>query len=478
MHKGIEGEVFILQGLTLKEILEATGGRVLCRSNHNEDFKGLSIDSRSISQGEIFIALKGQRHDGHDFLMDALKTGAGAIISIPPPIPIKGKTIIYVNNTLRALQAIANYKRKKVNVPVIAVTGTNGKTTTKELIASVLGVRFRVLKSSGNLNNHIGLPLSLVNISSDHDFAVLEMGASIKGDIRDLCEIAEPDYGVLTNIGQAHLESFGSIDLIRDTKLELFEAVNLIVANGDDRFLMEGIDRRIKQGFRNNKRLITYGIDTLSDIQASNIEFDEWGSSFEVTIKVGQPSRLTEDRRVEIKLKIPGRCNIYNALAAVSICYALGVSVEDIKRGIESFEGVPMRLEFKKIKGVTILSDLYNANPASMEQAIKELVRLKKSRAVAILGDMLELGSYAVDAHDRIAGLIATLPIDVFVAVGPMMSRIAEELSGKIETHIYKDSEEAAGVLSRICREGDTVLVKGSRGMMMERILEVETDAL
>jgi len=459
-----------LQALTLKEILEATGGKVLCRNNHKEAFQGISIDSRTIREGEIFVALQGQRFDGHDFLMDALKLGDGAIVSIPPPVPIKGKTIIHVENTLRALQAIANYRRRMVKVPVIAVTGTNGKTTTKELIASILSVRHRVLKSSGNLNNHIGLPLNLVNISMEHDFVVLEMGASIRGDIRDLCRIAEPDYGVLTNIGQAHLEGFGNLEVIRSTKLELFDAVRVLIANGDDLFLMDGIDRRMKERPVRLDKLITYGIDTASDIRAGNISFEEWGSSFDVLINTRE--------YISARLKIPGRCNVYNALAAVSVCHYLGIPADEVKRGIETFEGVPMRFEFKRIAGVTVLSDLYNANPSSMEQAIRELVRVKRSRAIAILGDMLELGSYAIEAHNKIASLISKLPIDVFVAVGPFMSDIAEKLSSSIETYKFKDSEEAMGIISKICKEGDTVLVKGSRGMRMEKILEGEEDAL
>lgn len=453
--------------ITLREILDATGGKVLCGNNPGEEFHGLSIDSRTIKSGELFVALRGQRFDGHDFLMDALRIGRGAMVSIPPPLPIKGKTIIYVNNTLRGLQALANYRRKRANIPVIAVTGTNGKTTTKELIASVLGLRFRVLKSSGNLNNQIGLPLNLVNISNEFDYAVLEMGASIKGDIKELCDIAEPDYGVLTNVGQAHLEGFGSIDVIRDTKLELLDAVGVVIANHDDRFLMEGIEGRIKSS---RKRLITYGIDRTSDIRACNLNLSDSGSSFDVLIG--------DKGYINLNLRIPGRCNVYNALATVSISNALGIPAEDIKRGIESFEGVPMRLEFKKIKGVTVLSDLYNANPSSMEQAIRELVRLKKSRAIAILGDMLELGASAVDAHDKLAELIKRLPIDVFVAVGPLMAKVAEKLSDDRETYVFKDSEEAMGILSSICREGDTVLIKGSRGMKMERILEGKEDAL
>ncbi len=453
------------------EILKATGGRVLCRSNHGEDFKGLSIDSRTIKEGELFIALKGQRFDGHDFLMDALKKGAGAIVSIPPPCPIKGKTIIHVSNTLRALQEIANYRRKRFNIPVIAVTGTNGKTTTKELIATMLESKFNVLKSSGNLNNQIGLPLNLVNINSEHDFVVLEMGASIKGDIRDLCAIAEPDYGVLTNIGQAHLEGFGSLDVIRDTKLELFDAVKFVIANGDDKFLMEGIDKKIKQDGLKEKRLIIYGIDTPSDVRADNIIFSEDGSSFDIFIDC--------KKYTDVNIKIPGRCNIYNVLAAVATCCNLGISANDAKMAIQSFKGVPMRFELKRIKGVTVLSDLYNANPSSIEQAVRELVRLKKSRAIAVLGDMLELGSYAIESHEKLANLLKTLPIDVFVAVGPMMAGVAEKLSRKgIETFVFQDSEEASGILSRICRDGDTVLVKGSRGMKMEIILEGEEDAL
>lgn len=461
-----------MPSLKIQEILDATGGRVLFRGNNNDVFQGVSIDSRTIKEGELFIALKGQRFDGHDFLMDAMKKGTGAMVSIPPPVPIKGKTIIYVNNTLKGLHSMASYRRKKVNIPVIAVTGTNGKTTTKELIASALGVSFKVLKSSGNLNNQIGLPLNLINITDEHEFAVLEMGASLKGDIKDLCDIAQPDYGVLTNIGQAHLDGFGSLNIIRDTKLELLDAVGVLIANADDRFLMDGIAKKLSSPpiSMAGKRLITYGIDSATDIRACNITFGEWGSSFDIYVR--------HNRFIDLNLKVPGRCNIYNALAAVSVCHALGVPAEDIKKGIESFEGVPMRFELKRLKGVTVLSDLYNANPSSMEQAIRELVRLKKSKAIAILGDMLELGSYAVEAHEKVADLIKRLPIDIFVAVGPMMSRVAKELSREKETYMFKDSEEAMGILSKICRSGDTVLIKGSRGMKMERILEGGENAL
>lgn len=468
--------------LTINDIIEATGGRIIYGNSYNALFTGVSIDSRTIREGEIFIALKGQRFDGHNFLMDAMKNGKGAIVSTPPVTPVKGRTIVYVKNTLKALQDIAHHIRMKRRITLIGITGTNGKTTTKELVASILGIEHRVMKNLGNLNNHIGLPLSLLRIEDGDEFAVMEMGASIKGDIKELCDIAVPDYGVITNIGPSHLEGFGNLESVRSTKFELFDAVKTIALNADDSFLMEGVSKRGEKG---GPEIITFGMSRDFDVYAKDIVLEERRSVFNLCSGRGEC--------IEITINVNGRFNIYNALAAVSICNALGVRPEDIKTGIESFVGVPMRLEFKELCGTTVISDVYNANPASMEEAIKELVRLKRIRAVAVLGDMLELGAYAEEAHIRLGKWMSTLPVDVFIAVGPMMSKAAEEFStarrsppfvesreeqaswGKqslCRVFIVSDSSEARKILLNICNEGDTVLVKGSRGMYMENVLE------
>ena len=452
--------------VTLSEIIEATGGRVILGRSGTTVFSGVSIDSRTIKEGELFVALKGERFDGHEFLMNAMEKGRGALVSTPPAVAFKGKTIVYVKNTLKSLQDIAHYVRKKRGVTVIGVTGTNGKTTTKELIASILGRGHRVIKNSGNLNNHIGLPLSLTRIGEGDEYAVMEMGASIKGDIKELCEIAAPDYGVITNIGPGHLEGFGNLESVRNTKLELFDAVRTIVVNADDGFLMEGIAQRAREG---GPKVITFGITNRADVSARDIVLEERRSLFSLCMKDAQCS--------ETALHVNGNFNIYNALAAASVCSALGIGPGDIAAGIRSFVGVPMRLEMKELLGATVISDVYNANPASMEEAIKELVRLRKGRAIAVLGDMLELGAYAEEAHRKLGRWMSQLPVDVFIAVGTMMPRAAEEFSADNGhslrmTRTAHDSSEARRILLSLCSEGDTVLVKGSRGMHMERIVE------
>lgn len=450
---------------TVEEIIAATGGKMIYGNSQTTIFTGVSIDSRTIREGELFVALRGQRFDGHHFLGYAMEKGRGAIVSTPPAIPVKGRTIIYVKNTLNALQDIAHHIRMKKRITVIGVTGTNGKTTTKELIASILGRDFRVMKTSGNLNNHIGLPLSLSRMEEGDEIAVLEMGASIRGDIRQLCDIAMPDYGVITNIGPGHLEGFGNLEGVRSTKLELLDAVKNCVVNGDDAFLMEGISRW--QG-KNLPEIITFGINSESDITAKNVLLEERHSVFSLCLGGGCD---------EVVLHAGGRANVYNALAAASVCNVLGVSFENIRKGIESFAGVPMRLEFKELLGAVVISDVYNANPASMEEAIKELIRLRKKRAVAVLGDMLELGAYEEEAHRKLGEWLSDIPVDVFIAVGPAMAKAAEEFSAHDSSHqrevmMVPDSSEARRILLGVCHEGDTVLVKGSRGMRMERVLQ------
>lgn len=440
--------------LTIEDIIAATGGKAIY-SNSNA-FTGVSIDSRTIKEGELFIALRGSRFDGHNFLNEALDKGSGAIVSFPQVKPVKGKTIIYVNDTLKALQTIARYVRLRREIPVIGITGSNGKTTTKELIASILGTGYRVLKNTGNLNNHIGLPLSLTRIRNADEIVVLEMGASGPGEIKELCDIAVPNYGVLTNISQSHLEGFKDLETIRKTKLELLDYISIAVVNADDPFMMEGV--RVS-GFKG--WLIRYGIKNSAEIYATDIRLHEKGSIFNL--------HTGENKSIEVHPKISGMFNIYNLLAAASVGYLFNIDLLNIKDAIDSFTGVPMRLEFKELNGIKIISDVYNANPASMEEAIKELVRIKKGRIIAVLGDMLELGSYGEEAHRRLGRLMSELPIDIFIAAGPLMTFAASEFKGSV--YKLQSAVEAGRLLRDISKKGDTVLIKGSRGMNMERVL-------
>ncbi len=442
--------------LTIEDVIAATGGKIIY--GESSTFTGVSIDSRKIKEGELFIALKGRRFDGHNFLHEALERGSGAIVSSQPTSPVRDKTIIYVNDTLNALQVLARHMRLRKEIPVIGVTGSNGKTTTKELIATILGTGYRVLKNIGNLNNHIGLPLSLTGIKDTDEIVVLEMGASGPGEIKELCEIAVPNYGVLTNISQAHLEGFKDLETIRNTKLELLDYISVAVVNADDPFLMEGI---YEFGFKG--RLVRYGIKNPTDIRATDIRLYEKGSSF--ILHTG------ENRSIEVHPRISGIFNIYNLLAASSVGYLFNIDLLNIKNAIDSFTGLPMRLEFKELDGIKVISDVYNANPASMEEAIKELVRIKKGRTIAVLGDMLELGSFEEEAHRRLGKFMSGFQIDIFIAVGPLMAFAALEFQGDV--HMLQSADAAGRLLKDICRKGDTVLIKGSRGMNMERVLEV-----
>jgi UDP-N-acetylmuramoyl-tripeptide--D-alanyl-D-alanine ligase len=442
--------------LKVTDIIAATAGKVIRMTA--DSFTHISIDSRKIRKGELFVALRGSRFDGHDFLGEALKTGEGAIVSLDTGDFAEDKTIIYVKDTLKALHDIAHFMRLKSGIPVVGITGSNGKTTTKELTASVLSTTYRVLKNTGNLNNSIGLPLSLTEMDEEDEIVVLEMGASAPGEIRELCDIAVPNYGVLTNISPSHLEGFGNLATVLKTKLEILDTVNIAVVNADDPLMMEGVR---ESGFKG--MLVRYGIENHAEISASEIRLHEKGSSFLLRTPGGKP--------VEVSPKISGMFNIYNVLAAAAVGYLFRIDLTDMKRAIDSFEGVPMRLEFRDLEGAAIISDVYNANPASMEEALKELVRIKRKRAVAVLGDMLELGQYEEEAHRKLGRLLSELPVEIFIAVGPRMAFAASEFKGLVYT--LHSASEAGRLLRDIREKGDTILIKGSRGMHMEKVLEV-----
>ncbi len=457
--------------LSAGRILEATGGYIATADMDGprpvemlpEDiyFVGLSIDSRTIREGELFLALKGDRFDGHDFVQDALKTGAGAIISPGKPVRTPaGKIIILVDDTLLALHRIARSIRQLFNGSVIAVVGSNGKTTTKELISSIFGAKLNVLKTSGNFNNHIGMPLSITKAQDDTEVMVLEMGTNMPGDINQLCAIGLPDKGVITNIGQEHLEGFGSLASVRDSELELLAYVKELIVNADDAFLMEGIENRFKG------RIITFGIESqTAEIRAEGIELS--GRSARFVLCTGRG-------RILIESGLAGRFNIYNSLAAAAAAYSMGFDPETIKKGLESFRGVPMRMEIFEQDGVTYINDAYNANPSSMEESVAELVRRAgesrgQRRAIAVLGDMLELGDFSTDEHRKLGRLLSGFQVDILIGVGPLMSLAVDTFRGV--GIIAGNAKEAGRELEKLLGVGDVVLVKGSRGMRMEDAL-------
>lgn len=453
--------------LDLKDIVKATGGRIVC--NGVTTFSAISIDSRTIKRGEIFVALKGERFDGHDFLAEALRIGDGAIVNsnFIVDASLTNKTILSVNDTLRAIQDLATYIRRGLHIPVIGVVGSNGKTTTKELISSILSTKLKVLKTLKNLNNHIGMPLCMINYKETPDVMVLEMGTNKPGDIKELCDIAFPNIGVITNIGYEHMAGFGSLRNVRDSEMEIVPYLKKLAVNGDDDFLMDGIKDYLYRN-RDTLEVIRFGINKKDlDVTARDIDVSDEGSRF--FLHVGGDS-------VEIKLRIPGLLNIYNSIAAASVALLVGFDLDDIKAGLESFEGVDMRLEIKKFGGITYLNDVYNANPSSMEGSINELIRILENkrqdykRAIVVLGDMLELGDLEIYEHMKLGRRLSQVPIDVFIGVGSLMAFAVKEFNRYGLSVIT--AEEAAEELLKILMPKDIVLIKGSRGMRMEKVLE------
>jgi UDP-N-acetylmuramoyl-tripeptide--D-alanyl-D-alanine ligase len=457
--------------LITEEVVRAIGGELITGSL--KTFSGVSIDSRTISDDELFFAIRGDKFDGHDFLDNALVKGSGAVVDSAPDNLPDGKAVIRVNDTLRSLQDLARFLRMRLDVPVVAITGSNGKTTTKEMIYTIMSTRFRTLKNEGNLNNHIGLPLSLMKLDQDDEAIVLEMGMNAQGEIRRLCEIAVPSHGVITNIGPAHVGRLGSYEAVRDAKLEILEGLSVAVANADDDFLIKGINMAKEY----SGQVTTFAINNDAHVTAKNINLTEKGSSFVLYVQ--------DKGAVPINLHLYGRFNIYNALAAASVCSTLGMKIDEIKSALESFSGSPMRFEISKIGGVTLINDAYNANPASVEESLKEAVRLGAGNRVAVvLGDMHELDDFSEIAHRGIGQVVFEIGVDVFLAVGDMMRLAAEECvklrqhDNKPEVFMFKDIRSAGEKIMDILETGDTVLVKGSRAMAMERIIGDIVNAL
>ena len=434
------------------------------------EIKGISIDSRTVREGELFIAIRGDRYDGHDFVPDAIRKGAwGAIVDRnaleAKYSDISGlRNVIPVEDTLFSLQEMSLMHRKKFSVPVIAVTGSNGKTTTKEMLAAILRQKGPVLKNEGNLNNHIGVPLTLLKLEARHKTAIIEMGMSGLGEIETLTRLAMPSVGVITNIGPAHLQFLGSTDTVAQAKGELLQMMRsdgTAVLNADDRFFTT-----LRKKYAGP--VLSFGIDQPADVRAGDIAQGRDLTDFTLH---------AEGRSVLVRLRTVGRHNVYNALAAATAALATGLPLETVKFGLEEFRPVSMRSELKEMNGRTVLADYYNANPASVKAAIETLASLTGvKRAVAVLGDMLELGDAGQEAHREIGRTAARLGIGILICVGPLSRHIAEgaAAAGMDRERVFEaeTTEQGAARLIEHSRPGDTVLIKGSRGMKMEKVLE------
>jgi UDP-N-acetylmuramoyl-tripeptide--D-alanyl-D-alanine ligase len=457
-----------MESIGCSEIVKATGG-TLISGRIDVEFRNISTDSRQIAEeGDLFVPIVGERFDGHDFMWKALELGAAGSLTHKEAQAADGKVIIKVDDTLKALKDIAAYYRQKFDIPFVGITGSVGKTTTKEMVASVLARKFNVLKTEGNLNNEIGLPLTVFRLNSAHQAAVLEMGMSGFGEISRLTSIVNPHIAIITNIGMSHIEKLGSRENILKAKMEILEGLNkdgLVILNGDDP-LLAGLKGVLKF------RTVLYGTEGVLDFKAENVKTNgEKGSKFDINI--GKDT-------YNVHIPVPGVHNVHNALAAIAAGVEMGISMDEIIKGIADFNPGKMRLNIIPHAGMKIINDAYNASPQSMEAAISVLKDMGAGgRTIAVLGDMLEMGEWAHKAHIDVGKYLVQKGIDYVVTVGKDAKNIAAgalELGASCDSVASFDTNsQAAEFIKSIATAGDVILVKGSRGMRMEEIVNLLT---
>lgn len=448
---------------TLTDLAAAAGGRLVALRGGEREVKGLSIDTRTLKQGELFVAVAGTRFDGHDFLAQAVARGAVAAIVHKDVLAPPGLDVVKVADTTRALGDLARHIRMTVGLPVVAITGSTGKTTTKDMTASLLEARGPVLRTEANLNNRYGVPLTLFRLQPEHKAAVLEMGMSAAGELSGLTRIARPDVAVITNVAPVHLEFFDSVDAIARAKAEILEGLRpfgaAVLSWDDER------TRRIGQDHKGD--VVWFGRDRVCDVSAENLRGTVHGMRFDLRV---------ETKRHDVFLPLPGPHFVQNFLAAAAAAHRLGVSAEQIAgRAAElkaaSRRGQVLRLE----QGITLLDDSYNSNPVAVAAAVTALGMAAQGRRVAFLGDMLELGKQAGRLHEETGEKVAGL-LDVVVGVGPQSASLIKGAGKaglrKEALFWFADAAAAAAAAPEILRPGDAVLVKGSRGVRMEQIAE------
>ncbi len=447
-----------MQRLNVKDVLAATGGTLVCGT---EDFviSEIVTDSRKAGANMLFVPIVGDNNDGHDFIGSAFENGAETVVTHRDIPAMAGKNIIRVRDTRIAFGDIARYYKEKYNLPTVAITGSVGKTTTKDMISAVLAMKYNTLKTQGNFNNDIGLPITIFRLEKKHEAAVLEIGMSHMGEIRYLASIAKPDVAVITNIGMSHIENLGSQENIYYSKLQICDFMDkdgLLVVNGDDKFLTRHFDRC---------RVVTCGIENKNcDLVAKNIKnLGIDGTKF--TVKV-------DGENHEVYVKIPGVHNVYNALIAIAVGRHYNIPMKDIIDGIREFLLTSMRMEIREFNGVTVINDCYNASPDSMRAALSVLHDMKAKRKVAVLGDVLEMGTFAEKALYEVG--LSIEDMDMLVTVGDNSRFIARGASfaGIKNTNSFKTNKEAIDLLKEYLKPGDAVLVKASRGMRFEQIVD------
>ncbi len=422
-----------------------------------------SIDSRTVRPGELFFAVKGERLDGHDFVAPAMEKGAIAAIVRKDQLDrfADKSRLLFVEDTLVALQTLATAVRKVWGKPLIGVTGSAGKTTTKEAIAHVLGSKRRVLKSEGNFNNHFGLPLMLLKLEPEHDLAVIEMGMSHAGEIRALAKIAQPEIGVVTNVAPVHLEFFDSIAGIARAKYELVESLpstGTAVLNGDDEYVSQ-----FGRDFKG--RVIKYGLKSMADVRAENIQSrGAEGSEFDI---------VAAGAREHAVLALVGEHNILNALAAVSVGLTCGMKPAESVAALATLAPADKRGQVLQLGNITVVNDCYNSNPKALNAMVDALATMKGTRRIVVAGEMLELGPAGEEMHRESGRHIGGKNVDVLLGVRGLAQAMVEGAKqAGAQAEFVATPEEAGEWLARETRDGDVVLLKASRGVKLEKALE------
>ncbi|RDY24945.1 UDP-N-acetylmuramoyl-tripeptide--D-alanyl-D-alanine ligase [Romboutsia maritimum] len=459
-----------MENLTLKELVVATNGRLMM-GKEGAFVNDVVIDSRKAKENSLFVAIVGENLDGHDFIEAAYKNGCKTFIkneSVSIKLNSSDINLIEVKNTEIALGDIAKYYKEKFEIPFIGVTGSVGKTTTRDMVYGVLSAKFNTLKNEGNLNNQLGVPLTLFTLKSSHECAVIEMGMSGFNEIEYLSNIVNPKIGVISNVGLSHIENLGSQEGILKAKMEIttnFDSSSILIVNGDDKFLST-----IK-GKEYDYTLKTFGFNTDNDIYCKDYIMEEESINFTCVIN---------GEKQEIFIPTVGKHNIYNAMAAILVGMSLNLTLDEIKEGLKNFKATKMRLDILKNDNITIINDAYNASPDSMDAALKILGRYK-NRRVAILGDMFEMGEHAEYGH-RLVGKSSIDNVDILITIGNDSKFISEEAKNlglnPESVYHFNTKEDAINKLDDLIQNKDVVLIKASRGMKLEKIVEYLNEQL
>lgn len=450
-----------MKTLTLAQAASSVGGRLMGEGS----FTGIYTDSRKPVKGGLFVALEGERFDGHDFIDNAVADGASAVLcrkececSLP---------VIYVDDTKKALLALASFYRGLFDIPVVGLTGSVGKTTTKEMTALVLSEKYKTLKTQGNLNNDIGMPMTLFNLEEDTQAAVIEMGMNHKGEISTLTAVSRPDVAIITNIGVSHIENLGSRENILAAKLEILEGMQKgspLIINGDND-LLSAVENE-------DFRIIRFGIENETcDVRAVDVNMHENGTECNV---------LFNGRKYHMNVPVAGIHNVYDALSAFAAGVCTGVEPEKAANAIEKYIPAGMRQKTVEKNGIVFIEDCYNASPDSVKAGINTLVGFSAQRKIAVLGDMLELGAYAETAHRECGKYAAEKGADILFAYGNDSAFTADEAkkNGIAEVYHFTDAQMLADKLFAVLSKGDAVLFKASRGMKLENIIHNIYDRL